>query len=81
MKVTTWNRETGHVAVVLFANGTSAAVSTKTFKTKKGAIAATQRIKELCGENWEKGNLPWKTTNPKTGEVTVNFRNENLSKA
>jgi|TARA_R110000751_G_scaffold5594_3_gene25368 hypothetical protein len=80
MKVTTWNREDGFVSVVLFANNTSAAVSTKTFKTKKGAEGANKRIIELCGENWEKGNLPWKTTNPKTGEVVTNFHNENLSR-
>jgi hypothetical protein len=80
MKVTTWNRDLGHVAVILFDNGTSAAVSTKTFKTKKGAEGANKRIIEMCGENWELGNLPWKSTNPTTGEVTTNFRRENLSK-
>ena len=80
MKVTTWNRDVGFVSVVLFANGKSAAVSTKTYKTQKGAEGANKRLIEVCGDNYENQNLPWKTTNPKTGEVTENYRSENLSK-
>ena len=78
MKTTTWNREAGYVSVVLFANKTSAAVSTKTYATKKGAEAANARLQEMCGDNWELANLPYRTTDPKTGEVTVNYRTENL---
>jgi|TARA_R110000751_G_scaffold50895_1_gene112049 hypothetical protein len=78
MKTTTWNREAGYVSVVLFKNGTSAAVSTKTYATKKGAESANTRLQDMCGENWELGNLPYRTTNPDTGEQTVNYRTENL---
>ena len=79
MKTTTWNRESGHVAVVLFDNGTGSAVSTKVFKTKAGAEKFCTRIREVCGEKYENSNLPWETTNPESGEVTRNFRRENLS--
>jgi hypothetical protein len=79
MKLTTWNRDSGFVSVVLFDNGTSAAVSTKVFKTQKGAEGFNKRIVELCGEKYEKANLPWESTNPKTGEVTRHFRHENLT--
>jgi len=79
MRTTTWNRESGYVSVVLFSNKTSAAVSTKVFKTEKGALAANTKLLEMCGENWEKANLPWESTNPETGEVTRHFRKENLT--
>ena len=61
MKMTTWNREAGYVSVVLFDNGTSAAVSTKTYATKKGAEAANTRLQELCGEGYSNMNLPYRT--------------------
>ena len=79
MKMTTWNREAGYVSVVLFDNGTSAAVSTKTYATKKGAEAANTRLQELCGEGYSNMNLPYRTTNPEDGTVTVNYRTENLT--
>ena len=79
MKTTTWNRASGYVSVVLFTNGSSAAVSTKIFKTKKGAEAANAKLVTLCGDNWDKANLPWESTNPTTGEVTRHFRRENLT--
>ena len=50
MKTTTWNRANGFVSVVLFENGTSAAVSTKVYKTKKGAEGANNKLLQLCGE-------------------------------
>ena len=78
MKLTTWNRANGFVSVVLFENGSSAAVSTKVYKTQKGAEGANKRLLELCGKNWEDGDLPWSTTNPKDGTVTRNYRRENL---
>jgi hypothetical protein len=79
MKLTTWNRDNGFVSVVLFDNGNSAAVSTKTFATKAGAEKFNKRIVEICGEKYEKANLPWESTNPETGEVTRHFRRENLT--
>ena len=79
MKCTTWSRSGGFVSVVLFANKTSAAVSTKIYKTEKGAKGANMRLKERCGDNWEKMNLPYRTTNPKHGSVTVNYKTENLA--
>ena len=80
MKVTTWNRNDGFVSVVLFENGTSAAVSTKVYKTKKGAEGANNKLLELCGKNWENGDLPWETTDPKDGSVTRHYRREDLRK-
>ena len=81
MKLTTWNRANGHVTVVLFENGKSAAVSTKVFKTKVGAQNFGKRIDEMCGPNYEKRNLIdlFRTTNPETGEQTTNFKVENLT--
>ena len=78
MKTCTWKRESGYVSVILFANGSSAAVSTKTFKTRKGAEGANNKLIEMCGKNWEKGDLPWESTNPKDGTVTKHYRKENL---
>jgi hypothetical protein len=79
IKLTTWNRGKGHVSVVLFDNNTSAAVSTKLYKSKKGAEAANARLVEFCGEGYSDNNIPWKTTNPETGEQTENYRLENLA--
>ena len=78
MKTTTWKIAGGFASVIIFENGSSAAVSTKVYKTKKGAEGANKRLLELCGKNWENGDLPWETTNPKDGEVTRNYRRENL---
>ena len=80
MKCTTWSRHGGFVSVILFKNGTSAAVGRKVYKTKRGAEGGNARVLTLCGENWELQDLPWSTTNPETGEVTQNYRRENLSK-
>ena len=80
MKTTTWNRNDGFVSVVLFENGTSAAVSTKVYKTKKGAAGANAKLEALCGEKWENGDLPWETTDPKDGSVTRHYRREDLRK-
>jgi hypothetical protein len=80
MKVTTWNRDKGFVSVILFENGTSAAVSTKVFKTQKGAEGANNKLKAICGEDWKLGNLPWQTTDPKDGSVTRHYRREDLRK-
>ena len=82
MKLTTWNRGSGHVAVVLFENKRSAAVFTgKVMKTKVGAQNYCKRIEELCGENYELRNLRdlQFTTDPETGKKTRNFEYENLS--
>ena len=79
MKTTTWSRDEGFVSVVLFENGLSAAVSTKTYKTKDGALAANKKLHTICGKGYSKQNLPYRTTNPKTGEVTVNYKTENLT--
>ena len=80
MKTTTWNRKDGYVSVVLFENGTSAAVSTKVYKTKKGADGANTKIRTKCGENWELGNIPWEPTNPEDGVVTRHYIREDLRK-
>ena len=75
MKTTTWDRENGHVAVVLFENGTSGAVFRKRMKTKKGAENFAARIVEICGESYEKKhlrNLQY-TFDRETGEKTTNF--------
>ena len=78
MKTITWSRLDGHVSVVLFENGRTCAVSTKIYKTQKGAESANERLKELCGEKYSNMNLPYETTDSKTGEITVNYRTENL---
>ena len=76
MRTTTWTRNGGFVSVVLFENGTSAAVSTKTFKTKAGAEKFNARIIDVCGDKYEKANLPFRTTDLATGEITINFKVE-----
>ena len=78
MNTTVWSRKEGFVSVVLFENGTSAAVSTKVFKSAEGAAKFNERIVEVCGHKYELSNLPVRTTNPINGEVTVNFIFENL---
>ena len=78
MKTCTWKRESGYVSVILFNNRNSAAVSTKKYATKKGAESANQRVKKLCGDNWERQDLPWQSTNPETGEATRHYHRENL---
>ena len=77
MKITTFKRNDGFVTVVMFDNKESCAVSTKTFKTQ-AATKFGQRIIEVCGHKWEKRNLPWETTNPITGEITRNFKREEV---
>ena len=76
MKTLTFKRGEGYRSVVAFANGRSFAVSTKSYKSQRGAEGANNRLQELCGENWELGHLPWTTTNDE-GEVTVNYKREN----
>ena len=78
MKTTTWNRDRGYVSVVLFENNMTAAVSEKIYKTQKGAEAANERLKELVGPKYSNMNLPYTTTNPKTGIKTTNYKTENL---
>ena len=81
MKLITWNRDKGHVAVVLFENGKTAAVFDKVMKTQKGAENLCNRIKELCGENYEHRNLTALeySTDAKTGKRVRNFHYENLT--
>ncbi len=79
MKTTTWSRKGGFVSVILCANGRTAYVGTKVMKTKKGAEGQNVRVRHLCGDNWEKGNLPKTSTNPEDGTVRVNYRYENLT--
>ena len=78
MKTTTWSRGIGHVSVVLFENKKSAAVSTKIYKTVKGAEAANERLRAICGDGYDNSHLPWNSTDPQTGERTVNYKRENL---
>jgi len=70
-------RNGGYVPAIKFSNG-NLAVSTKTFKTKNGAVSLVKRVTEICGDKFtrEGNDLPWETTNPETGEVTVHFRHE-----
>ena len=81
MKLTTWNRDKGYVVVVLFENGTSAAVFDKVMKTEQGAINYGNRIKEVCGDNYEHRNLTslQYSTDAKTGNKVRNFHYENLT--
>ena len=76
MKTLTFKRDAGYKSVVQFANGTSYAVSTKTFRTQKGAEAANNRLREVCGENWEIMNMPYDAT-AEDGTVTKLYRKEN----
>lgn len=78
MNMTTWSRDNGWVSVNLFKNGETAAVSTKHYATQEGAKAANEKIRKMCGDNYQHMNFPWSTTNIKTGEVTVHYRSENL---
>lgn len=78
MKTTTWKRDNGYTFCILFANGTSGAESVKTYKTETGAKKAIEALTERCGENWEKGNLPWELTDPATGEITRHFIHRNF---
>ena len=78
MKTTIWNRDSGFVSVVLFENNKTCAVSTKVYKTAEGAKTANQKLKTLCGPNYSNCNLPYVSTNPKTGKRTVNYTTENL---
>lgn len=78
METRTWKRENGFVSVVVFANKASVAVSTKTYATQKGAEAANKKLVEMCGDNWEKQNLPWQSTDIETGEITTHYRRENV---
>tara|TARA_Y100000310_G_C20489204_1_gene718336 strand:+ start:231 stop:437 length:207 start_codon:yes stop_codon:yes gene_type:complete len=64
--------------VVLFDNNISAAVSTKVYKTKRGAENANARLADMCGDGYSKMDIPWNSTDPATGEVTTNYRRENL---
>jgi hypothetical protein len=79
MKTTVWSRKGGFVSVILCANGRTAYVGTNIQKTEDGAEAQNARVLELCGPNWEHGNLPKTSTNPEDGTVTVNYRYENLT--
>jgi hypothetical protein len=80
MKTFTWARNGGHVLVIPFANGITAGVSTKTFKTKRGALAFGDRIRTRCchpitGKDWYR-DLPFQTTDLESGEVTKHFTTE-----
>lgn len=79
MKMFVWNREDGYVHGILCKNGKTAIVSTKVYKTQKGAESANKKLQDITGENYEKQNVPYRTTNPETGEVKVNFKTENLT--
>lgn len=79
MKTTVWSRKGGFVSVILCANGRTAIVGQHVKKTKAGAEKINNRVRELCGENWEHGNCPMTSTNPEDGTVTVNYRYENLT--
>ena len=81
MKMFVWNREDGYVHGILCENKRTAIVSTKHYATKKGAEKANERLLNICGEKYEKQNVPYRSTNPETGEVTVHFRTENLTVA
>lgn len=79
MKMFVWNREAGYVHGILCANKRTAIVSVKTYQTKKGAESANERLRKLCGDNYETQNVPYRSTDPETGEITQHFRTENLT--
>ncbi len=84
MKTVTWTRHDGHVSVVLFENKRTAAVSTKVYATKQGALGANKRLAALCGANYGRDgsigqSFPWSRTDPETGVRTELYRSENLS--
>ena len=76
MKTLTFKRDQGFKSVIAYANGKGFAVSTKTYKSERGAIAANNRIIEICGANWELADLPYRTTDDE-GKITVNYKREN----
>jgi hypothetical protein len=84
MQTTTLPRDGGHKSVIICENGYSILVSTKTYKTKKGAEGANTRVDELCGPGYSKRNLVGpggiaRTTSLKTGKVQVNYVVENVT--
>jgi hypothetical protein len=76
MKFITWNRDSGYVLVLPFDNKTSVAVSTKVFKTEHGALKFGERIEQFCGPDYKDNDLPWSTTDIKTGIKTRHFNRE-----
>jgi hypothetical protein len=79
MKTTTWRRKGGYVSVILFDSGKSAAVGTNVCATQKGAESQNTRVDAMCGPGYSLMDLPWSSTDPETGEITVHYRRENLS--
>ena len=76
MKTTTFERNDGYVSVIICENKKTFIVSTKTYKTKKGAENANAKLKEFCGENYSKNNIPYRVTHD-NGDVEVLYRTEN----
>ena len=82
LKFYTWSRAGGHVLVIPFANKKSVAVSKKVFKTEHGAMKLGARVNERCthpitGALWYR-DIPWTTTDAKTGVKTTHFIREEV---
>jgi hypothetical protein len=85
MKTTTWTRNGGHVAVVLFENARSCAVfdgPNCIMKTEVGATKLIERIRAICGDDYGLRNLRDLefSTNPADGTKIRNYHYENLTK-
>ena len=77
MKRFVMKRNGGYAAGFRFDNGTSAAISTKTFKSRKGADACCERVVTLCGDTFGRNGVPgsdfpWETLT-KDGIIQRNF--------
>jgi hypothetical protein len=51
-------------------------VSVKSYKSRRGAEGANNKLKEICGEDWKLANMPWNFTND-DGVIVELYRREN----
>jgi len=79
MKIAAWERDGKWHAVTLFANDKSVAVSIVAYDDKLDAIDQGKRVRNFCGLGYKDNNFPWRTTNPKTGKVTVHYNSETIT--
>jgi hypothetical protein len=80
MKLVTWKRGKGHVAVCIFVNNSSCAVSRKVFATKAGAWKMCEKVLAHCGKDYSLNDFPWSVTNVDNGVKEQLFNRENVSK-
>ena len=78
METTTFPRNGGFVSVIVCQNKKTFIVSTKTYKTKRGALAANSHVDAFCGPGYSLNNLPyWITADD--GSRTEIYRTETRS--